>query len=77
MSINIDFENTFNYFSKSDILTKRSVLLLVDYEKDQCLCLYFELKMVYSYEAVRMINKVFGYSYAKTIMNSIKLCVNT
>ena len=61
MRINTQFETTLTNFIKSDILTKILMLLPVDWDKNGLLFTKW----------LHIINKIIGYSFVKTIRNSI------
>ena len=61
MLINTQFKNKLTNYTKSDILTKRLVSLPVDWDEN---VLLFTKRL-------RMVYKIIGYSYARTVMNSI------
>ena len=62
--INIPFNNTFINYTESDILTKSLVLLSVVWDKNSLLFT----------KRFHMMNEIIGYSYTRSLMNSIQLC---
>ena len=64
MLINTQLKNTANNFSKSNILTKRSVLPPVEWDKNG---------LLYTMRH-HMRSKITSYSYARTIMNTTGRC---
>ena len=64
MRINTQFKNHFNQLYQNRYINRRLMLLPVDRNNDGLLFI----------EWLHMMNKIIGYSYARTVMNSVQLC---
>ena len=64
MRTNAQFKNTLNNYTKPDILTKRLVLLHIDWDKSALLLT----------KRIHIVKEIIGYSYTRTRMNCVLLC---